>query len=401
MPPSIRPFIARLLHYSIPFNWVIHAFQRTVFELRHVFLAVGLLHALLNHGIIKDFFKSTIIRVYMLFIAAILLSAITTNTGWEGLFEMTVWLLYMLAAFAAAHIDRDAMVKTFILTPIALAILYLGVQGYSFFFGLIQGVNDGSRLHLFMYTSSRLGFISSLSILYLIARYSQEIEFRNKAAVFALLFLNAVILYQSYSRSSILSCLILSAAMVLLIYRNSRMVKLAFVSVAALFLVYFAIDDSGMIQRFTVLLDNPLKDRDISARVTIWYVAWKTFLAHPVFGINFSHFETTYREFLAANPAIFEQFSVVNPSHTHAHNLVLELLAGSGVTGCVTFFTFFLLLLKKSWDNKSLRIIMVPFLLAFLLHGLTSAMITRWLYLTFFAPFIGALVYDEMHKNTD
>lgn len=94
-------------------------------------------------------------------------------------------------------------------------------------------------------------------------------------------------------------------------------------------------------------------DSSGQSRLQFWQVAWEAFLQHPVWGIGWSHFPLF---FLQNPPPDFIELP------THAHNLVLSLLAEGGITLLVAFLlltvgVLYRLVAGRSWPVVALWVL--------------------------------------------
>lgn len=107
------------------------------------------------------------------------------------------------------------------------------------------------------------------------------------------------------------------------------------------------------------------------SRISLWKVASRIILSHPILGIGPGNFQHVYGQYLG-----FERWD----EHTHTNSLYFEILVSMGIVGAVPFALFvwsclslcFDLLLpgRKSGDGLSLGVSLA--VLAFLVHGLVD-----------------------------
>ena len=88
-----------------------------------------------------------------------------------------------------------------------------------------------------------------------------------------------------------------------------------------------------------------------SKRMPIFTTSLAMFTAHPVNGVGVRAFPRAYMEY-AAQDDIHIQDSGGKSGATHAHNLVLEVMADTGSIGLIGLFTGFLLVLRF-WKNMT------------------------------------------------
>jgi O-antigen ligase len=112
------------------------------------------------------------------------------------------------------------------------------------------------------------------------------------------------------------------------------------------------------------------RDGSDSERVSQWKAAWAGFKERPIFGYGYLNFEHNSKEIKIRNNIERQDFN------GHAHNSELEILAATGVVG---FFFYSLWIILWSWEmykrNDLISNIGLPFIIAFLVSGLTQSTI--------------------------
>jgi O-antigen ligase len=143
-------------------------------------------------------------------------------------------------------------------------------------------------------------------------------------------------------------------------------------------------------------------------RIFYWKVAWVMWLDHPVFGASVSNFQDMYREmalsgrieqFVAPDGRVFQLAEVY-----HAHNIVLMLLASTGMAGLLAFgwlFINFIRLIGADFNHWRIGMAAWPVVIA--VAGLTGFNIYHSWYQAVFAWLtamvgIGVGVRDRMHE---
>ncbi len=135
-----------------------------------------------------------------------------------------------------------------------------------------------------------------------------------------------------------------------------------------LLILYYAIKHVrlGVFRKLNAMLNNLEKDEDItSGRLSLYAVAWKYFLKHPIFGIGWENFRVI--------PELGQIIST--------HNIYLELLCETGVVGTAIFLAFFLKALltairncKRNTEREAgvAAFFLLFMQIFFLLYGLTG-----------------------------
>jgi O-antigen ligase len=102
-----------------------------------------------------------------------------------------------------------------------------------------------------------------------------------------------------------------------------------------------------------------------SIRISQYQAAWIAFKESPFFGIGFKNFEPQSTLIKIRNQIPFESFQ------GHAHNNFLEVLASTGGIGFLTFFLFLFFWLKEILNSsRSLKILLLPFFVGFIVSGM-------------------------------
>lgn len=108
----------------------------------------------------------------------------------------------------------------------------------------------------------------------------------------------------------------------------------------------------------------------LMGRYSLWTMAWKQFLEHPIFGIGWGRFYTDV------------SFRYDYTNYYHVHNTYIQLLCETGLIGSLFYFSWMFLILKKTihiyqkiekWQmEKALMGFSLSFQLFFLLYSLTG-----------------------------
>ena len=109
---------------------------------------------------------------------------------------------------------------------------------------------------------------------------------------------------------------------------------------------------------------------DYKSRLTEWYKAWLIFLENPWFGTGWGSY--AYQSFVISVDSRFASDMSGNGVFTHTHNIVLNLLAETGVIGTSLIlggFGYLLKpLLKKSWQVEA--VVILAMILVTTVHSL-------------------------------
>ncbi|MBW2163846.1 MAG: O-antigen ligase family protein [Deltaproteobacteria bacterium] len=121
------------------------------------------------------------------------------------------------------------------------------------------------------------------------------------------------------------------------------------------------------------------------ARIFIWKVAFQMWLEHPLTGVGISSFKDVYSitaQSGAVKPFISPQGTIISGpiSQYHAHNLILQVLSCTGVTGLFTTLLFSLNTIKLCFRNLTgYRLGLTPWPLTYFIISLAGFSIyTGW-----------------------
>jgi O-antigen ligase len=93
-------------------------------------------------------------------------------------------------------------------------------------------------------------------------------------------------------------------------------------------------------------------DHSESVRLDLWRAYWQMFLDHPIFGIGLLQGDKLlpgYYARLGVSPGYDIPGGGFEPFYSHAHNNLLQWLAGAGILGLITYLAVTFIFLRKAW----------------------------------------------------
>lgn len=184
-----------------------------------------------------------------------------------------------------------------------------------------------------------------------------------------LLIFQAVILGATNSKSLVLyMSLILAMTVVVKLWKtqiDNEVFKVLFITV--LLILIFQVTTSPIID---IIQDNSVihissiqrlsDNTNTAARLNEWHKAWLIFLNNPLFGTGWGSY--AYQGFVTSSNAMLDGAESGYSLASHTHNIVLNLLAETGIIGTTTIlggfcYTVKLLIVKEDWQPETLLVI--------------------------------------------
>lgn len=264
------------------------------------------------------------------------------------------WTVPFLVGKAIARFNSTNLLKHIFLAAVALAGFMLVAQTlYLLGISQIGDVNlKMSSLTLTFRNSSRTAiFVATGALVCLTYAISNKSKWTSFLAICSCVTLISA-LVGTGSRMTLTAFLLCSSGFLFL---QKKLRVLFFVFAIILFLVPFF----GKEQRFNLNPSHLITSQSATERFTVWYASWEVFKEHPLVGSGFR----TFKE--AANPHVMD-FRDEHPqimsleNLDDAHNLILHLLAESGLFGTLIFFLIFFFTLKNAWKMHTKNIAILP-----------------------------------------
>jgi len=194
-------------------------------------------------------------------------------------------------------------------------------------------------------------------------------------------------------------------ALVLVLQTNIRTAFLASAAGIAIYLIYFLYKKSkwtivipalfftgiALVAKFWIPYFNDLSS--IYDRIYIWKVALAMWQEHPLFGVGVGSFQDAYKSVAASGivaPFVAPDGNIFSaPETSHAHNLLLMLLACGGIAGFSMFVWLFVNAVRRMYRQPDgWRMGLIPWPVVALLIGLTGWSVYSDWYQAVFAYFI-------------
>jgi O-antigen ligase len=200
--------------------------------------------------------------------------------------------------------------------------------------------------------------------------YRKEIkEYINLKFLYSIWVINMIALLMTYTRGAILAFLV---AVPFYFFRNN---KKTFLATGIILVVFAAIGYRLSGQLFL----RPLSDIE---RISQWKAAIVGFRERPIFGLGFLNFESM------SIPLKIKYGIEAVHFGGHAHNNYLEALASTGIVGFIFFMLWQIFWFIEMYKREDLIAkIAIPFIVAFVVGGLTQATFTLGANLFFIMSF--------------
>lgn len=357
----------------------------TFLALTHIFIFIPCLYF-----IPKTNFKEWKLSQWFLLglIVAIILSILLNQdiavAGYTPLIKIKYYLIALLSItplsfyFKELEIkeDHDKKIKWLLWALIGTTTLasISGMSGVFFGFNFLllksSFVNrNGGLAGMLMNYAHNLAYFQV--ILTGLIVYRDEIKrFFSKNVLYGAWAINLIGLYTTYTRGAVLAFL---AALPFFFFKKKK--KLFILSTFALILIGLGISELAGKK-----LVRPNSDIE---RVSQWKAAYAGFKERPVFGLGYLNFEKM-------STALKKKYNIEAEYYGgHAHSNYFEMLASTGLVG----FIFFILW-QINWFVEMLRRddligkIALPFIIVFIVGGLTQATFTLGANLFFIMPIL-------------
>jgi O-antigen ligase len=224
-------------------------------------------------------------------------------------------------------------------------------------FGIGVGYDEDGRVSIFGTNQNEVGILMSISAIYIILMLLQN---RGSFGKFRFLYLAGLpfvlsLMLATGSRTAFIALLMAFIAIIALYKTQSGWVKTALVlaGIAGLVGLWQYLMNSELVAQ---RLLETLEDGDLSERDTIWKAVLPVWLSSPFFGVG----NTGYEFFCS-----WYYGRIMSP-----HNVLIEILILSGMTGLSIYLYFFYRVFRISWKTYRTLGYLVPMLLLLPVTGM-------------------------------
>lgn len=355
----------------------------TFLALTHIFILIPALYFIPRTNF-KSWSKSQLFLLALIgaVIVSILVNQDIAVAGYKPLTKMKYYLIALLSITPLSfyfrnlenQADHDKKI-TWLLWALMGTTTLAGLSGM---FGLFFGYNL-LKLKALAYDRNYglagmpLNYAHNLAFFQIILAgmilYRDEVKkYINQGVLYFVFGINLFALYTTYSRGPVLAFLV---AVPFFFFKKNKKLFIA-TSVLLLLLGYGAYELAGT---------SVIRPQSNVERVSQWKTAIVGFKERPIFGLGYLNFEKMC-------PSLKRTYGIESQNFCgHAHNNFLEMLASTGVIGFIFFMLWqifwFVEMLKR---DDLIAKIAVPFIVVFVVGGLTQATFTLGANLFFIMP---------------
>jgi O-antigen ligase len=204
--------------------------------------------------------------------------------------------------------------------------------------------------------------------------YLLNTNFKDKKMIWLISATSLILLLASlattYARGGWLAFIIGAIVMILIRLPLKKALSLILIGVFALFVLVS--QSPIIIKRFLSIFQ--FTNGSQSDRFNLWAANWEMFKDHPWFGVGYNLNRQMVKPYL-------EKLGFFDHFLGHAHNIYLQILAGTGLLGFLMISTFFILLVKRMFEfykgsrgwNKTLFLGALGTQVALIFGGMTEA----------------------------
>lgn len=333
--------------------------------------------------------KPIITTIWIFFGLLLIMNGIHTDSMAEYFFDFTYFQNIVLFWILINHEQSEPGVLekgmfAFAMGSITLALLYYNGIGIEY---------SGGRVSIFGDNQNIIGLRMCISITILILAIIKN-NFRMGRVRFLLLLPIPVmigLMVETGSRHAVLAFVLVFIA-ALFLYKTERSLwKIVsfFIGIASVFLIYQYIMQNEVIR---IRLFQSVYEGNLSNRDVIWKNMIPLIKSNPIFGVGQSGYATYCQ--------------VIYGVYTSPHNVILEILAFTGLTGLMIYFYFLFLIFRRSWRMYRKDGLILPLLLLFIAFSMIviSHILEVKIGWAIFAFAAGSSVLnteaeEEMHQN--
>ena len=314
--------------------------------------------------------KHPLVLPWIVWFACIVVSLLVNGAGSKGWAHDFVFIRFILYALALLDISKRLPIAKYFLYGLAAGMILATINtisAYTFGFDLL-----GKPLIRYTAKLKEAGRISAVAayaspFFLALGLFDDKLSKKEKRIFVWIGLIAFILLIQTRGRTTIIASLAGIFFCIAYFFRQrfSPILTLTIILSLALGTVLF-LQDKRTLDLYS-LYD----------RIYYWKVSWAVWIDHPVLGVGVSSFQDAYKE-MAASGAVSEYIAPDGrifkyPEITHAHNLILMLLAATGLPGLAAFSWLFInavkLIKRKETDYRA-GLISWP--IVFLVIGITG-----------------------------
>lgn len=325
---------------------------------------------------------------------AIMLSVVVNQDimikGWKPLFKVKYFLFGFFSIVPFSWWIKNKMTDKKLRILLYVFLVATTVATCAGIIGDLMGVNpitmrrpefvnrnSGLFGMVMNYAHNMSYFLILLPGIYLIQKKTKEIV-SNKFLIVVFL-INLVGIYTSYTRGAWLA---LIAGLPFYLYSNN---KKKFIITGVLLVI---LGGAG----YLIAGNKVIRANSDTQRINQWRAAFAAFKERPVLGYGYLNFEDHSVE-------IKKKYGIGDLElASHAHNNFMEMLGSVGILGFITYILWLLF-----WAMDGMKALSVPFIVTFVVGGLTQSTIALGINL-FFVMFVYAILsenisIEELERN--
>lgn len=309
-------------------------------------------------------YKKRYVKVILFFILTMLISAVCSGDILKGVQEwisLCIWRFVPIFILLFLPIYNEKVTKEILFcTILGFIIATIPV--------IYQGLNGNLRAEGLYNNPLYYGGLLTIFIPPLIV-FSIENIIDNKFRLFCFIgmILSFMALYFNGSRGSWVA--LFPIILCLLGYYAKKSTKVLIASLILLsFSSIYLFNNQHFINKIQSITSTTNESNN--ERILIWSSAFNMFVDHPIMGVGLGQYHISYTNKYVSPLAI-------NPTLSHAHNNIMQMLAENGLLGCIGFITmfgYFIVNNVKIWmkTNNPYALAIFTATIAYMLQGLTE-----------------------------
>jgi hypothetical protein len=300
-------------------------------------------------------YKRVLWPIILFFLLLTIVSAFNIRTGSTNFIDFTIFQNIVLFWILINHENSDNLILEKAMLGFAVGSIVL-----SLLFTLGIGIDfdpTSNRTTIFDENANNVGIRMSISLIILpLAIFQNRL---NMGKIRYLFLLGIPLLFSTMiatgSRVSFIAFILAYVTFIFLYQSKSRWGKTLLFLVGILTFIFvwqFVLKSEGITER----LIQSIQQGDLSERDIVWKKIWPIWLDNPVFGVG----KTGY-EYLTTNPS----GRFISP-----HNVILEILCLTGITGLILYFVFLYRITKIGYQTFKYQNYLLSILLLIPVFGL-------------------------------